>query len=431
MEHAIYSACQKDRTPGKVMARLALGQDPEVPAGALIRLRDIETVELSCPEELEIIVQHRTGGRRKRRHVVFGSVADRQAFLDAIQERLGEQFTGQVVDVPWPRAVLAPGLCLLAVCVLGCGAAWLASYWRAFPPPPPVGKAQQDELVRLLTWAGPQGVMLAAAVPFVLLSGWLMLRSLRPPRVYCLALSLAGLTQCDPSVTSETEKFTDLRAAEASVERSRRRNDRVIRFLKWLQVPLIIAAVACFVCMICLWHGKIAEQDLRSARKRSTVTSRKCERRCAPAKPGRSSTGSFLKSMPNSFDKRRPKKQRHTSDPWESWRMDHERSGQQSQRGSAWVLCLADQPGSPGLVAAAGGGRAFGRPSRNGDSCHYRAANTRGNPGMTEIAATKWRAPVSGSPKGVRCDSPGRSPGGNARHDPEAPKGRRYMDGRP
>ena len=124
--------------------------------------------------------------------------------------------------------------------ILAGGVAWLASHWRAFPPPPPVGKVDPDPLVSLLTWAGPANVLLAA-VPLVAgVWGWLVLRAVWPPRVYRLTLANGGGLPVDLGDVDEVDPLKDIEAADEAMRASAIRSQRASRLFIWVAIPLAI-----------------------------------------------------------------------------------------------------------------------------------------------------------------------------------------------
>jgi hypothetical protein len=188
LDRAIY-VVRDDKAPwDKVRGKLSQGIDPQLPLGDLIRLDGIDHVELRRPDATDPRIVYWKGSRIKRRGIDFESVEARDNFLAALEEQLGVPFVQAEEPMELRRAILTPLICLVVLWGLTIGSMLLSAHWIATPPPPTRG-GKQDDLVRLLTWAGPQGILLGAALPLVAVTGWFLLRAARPPRIQVLRLA--------------------------------------------------------------------------------------------------------------------------------------------------------------------------------------------------------------------------------------------------
>lgn len=190
-EHALYAACEQNLDVSVVLDGVARNQSPEVANEILVWLDAIVGFEMVRPTGAEIIMLHRVGDRVKRRSLSFESLDDKTKFLGLLEQHFGHAFHDNLVEMEWWPATRMPLLLMTLVGFIAAGVAWLAGYWQAFPPPPPMGKAEQDELVQLLTWVGPAGVVRAAVLPCTGLAGWMVVRLVHRPRVHLLTLSSA------------------------------------------------------------------------------------------------------------------------------------------------------------------------------------------------------------------------------------------------
>ena len=240
MENAIYSACKDGLQPSEVLDPLVQGQDPELPAADLIPLQQFEAIEFRRLDDWEIVVSYRKGRRLCRRHLVFASMHDRRDFFGAIERRLGRRLVCENVELDLVRATWIPGLCFLLLTFASGGVAWLASYWRAFPPPNPIGKAVPGPVVSLLTWAGPVNVLLVAAPLIIAVWGWLIARAVWPPRVYRLTLTDTRSSSVDLDHDATADPLTALEAADEALRATAARSERVIRVLNLATIPLVI-----------------------------------------------------------------------------------------------------------------------------------------------------------------------------------------------
>ena len=183
MENALYSACSEELEPAAVLGRLERGEDPEVPASTMIPIREFKAIEFTKRDDREIMLCYGRDDRLRRRHKVFGSMDDRRQFFVAIQKVLGQRLVCSREEVDLWRAVRLPGAIFLVVSLLAGSVAWLAAHWRAFPPPPPVGKVDPDPLVSFLTWAGPTNVLLAALPLAIAVWAWMVSRAVWSARL--------------------------------------------------------------------------------------------------------------------------------------------------------------------------------------------------------------------------------------------------------
>jgi hypothetical protein len=189
-EHAVYIVLpDDDRQYHHLRAKLVRGEDPEIPASRLIWLDSIDSLEISEGDEVGLHICYSVEGQSNRWSSEFPCGAGRSEFISAFEEYCGAHFSSEQKEVGLIRATAAPWSVLIAVLLLFACAVYASAYWTAHPPPPPVGKIEQDWLVRLLVWLGPSRLFLAVAVPFLLSLGWLLKRTIRPPRVRVLRKS--------------------------------------------------------------------------------------------------------------------------------------------------------------------------------------------------------------------------------------------------
>ena len=110
--------------------------------------------------------------------------------LAALEKQLGKSFDWIERPMSAGRAVSVPAVFIGVVVLLGYARiACLSAYWIANPPPPPRGKREQDDLVRLLIWAKPWGVMLAGAAATLPFLGWFGFRYYYPPTLQVLRIA--------------------------------------------------------------------------------------------------------------------------------------------------------------------------------------------------------------------------------------------------
>jgi hypothetical protein len=189
-EHAVYIVLPDDnRQYGNLRVKLAKGEDPEIPTSRLIWLDSIDSMETSEADEVALHICYTVNGKSNRWSSQFPCGAARSEFISALQEYCGAHFSSEQKEVGLIRATAAPWSVLIAVLLLFACAVYASAYWTAHPPPPPVGKIEQDWLVRLLVWLGPSRLCLVGAVPFLVSLGWLLKRTIQPPRVRVLRKS--------------------------------------------------------------------------------------------------------------------------------------------------------------------------------------------------------------------------------------------------
>jgi hypothetical protein len=191
MDRAVY-VVRHDKAPwDKVREKLESGIDPGLPLGDLIRIEEIERVEFRGAYATELQVVYRVGSRIKRRGIDFMSVEEREGFLYGLEGILGGSFQRTEERVDRRRAMRAPVIVLLILAAVTVAGMLLSWYWITNPPAP-LRTGKQDDLVRLLSWSGPQGVLLAFGIPLLISAFWLVLRVARPPRILVLRLETTG-----------------------------------------------------------------------------------------------------------------------------------------------------------------------------------------------------------------------------------------------
>ncbi len=164
----------------------------------------------------------------------------------AIQRRLKLRLVCDHVEVSLGRALAIPGLCFLLLAIVSGGVAWLASYWQAFPPPNPIGKATPDPLVSLLTWAGPVNVLLVTAPPMIAAGIWLAARAAFRPLIFRMTPAQTLISAADWDKIAPPDPLSDLDAAE------QKRQAALARSARWTPVLKLIACVQFVLYLIIL-----------------------------------------------------------------------------------------------------------------------------------------------------------------------------------
>jgi hypothetical protein len=189
-ERGVYVALSVDnRQCSDLVDTIARGAIPEIPAGRLVPLDSIESLEISESDELTLAFCYMADSRRLRRSTAFPTIAARDEFIALIEAYHGARFDSELRSVGFLRATMAPLIVLLMLGALFAAAAGASVYWTTHPPPPPVGETELDWLVRLFVWLGPSNLLLAGGVPSSVALGWLLKRAIRPPRVRVLSKS--------------------------------------------------------------------------------------------------------------------------------------------------------------------------------------------------------------------------------------------------
>ena len=166
------------------------------------------------------------------------------------------------------RATAVPLVVLILIVLLSATAIYASAYWTAHPPPPPVGRTEQDPLVKFLVWLGPLRLLLAGAVPFLISLGWLLKRTIQPPRVRVMTKSnrtISGIASASPA--SRGEYFDPLDHAD-SVEAL---NEPVPskRHYNWGRWALSVAVLA--FCLLLVFIGNLLEQSKKQAAKQEKL----------------------------------------------------------------------------------------------------------------------------------------------------------------
>ncbi len=186
MDRAVYVVAEKSAPWDEVRESLSSGMDPGLRLGVLIRLRDIERLELRERDGNVVDIAYWLHGRLKRRCAQFESLDDQDSFLAAMERQLGSPLVRQQTPMDVRRAIMMPAVLLIILSVLTVGGMLLSSHWIAHPPVPLRETGKQDELVQFLTWAKPAGILLAGGVPCMIVGAWLLFRALRPPEIVVL-----------------------------------------------------------------------------------------------------------------------------------------------------------------------------------------------------------------------------------------------------
>jgi hypothetical protein len=183
LEHALYLVREDSAPWEEVVRKLSQGEDPELPLGDLIRLDELVRIEMNSTDSKEITFVHISAGRTKRRAFDFQTTEERDELIAFLEQQIGITFTRRKCPLDSSRVIRTPAILAAIGGILFSLLAWLSAHWTANPPPPPRGEAEQDVLVRLLVWAGPERLLLVGAVVVVATLAWLASRVLWPPRI--------------------------------------------------------------------------------------------------------------------------------------------------------------------------------------------------------------------------------------------------------
>ena len=188
-EKALYVVHDNSTPWSEVIEKLSKGIAPDLAGECFIRLTDLLHVETASAVANQFALVYRSAGRVKRRDAVLATAGERDELLAAVENQLGKSGEWTQRPMSTARAVSVPTVFIGIIVVLSCAIAWLSAYWTANPPPPPRGKAEQDDLVKLLIWAKPLGVILAGAAVTLPFLAWFGFRYYHPPllRVFLIA----------------------------------------------------------------------------------------------------------------------------------------------------------------------------------------------------------------------------------------------------
>ena len=195
LERTIYAATRNDNVSwDDVVLKLVNGDDPGLPLKGLVRprawiipLASIHALEFSRPDAIDVDVIYSQGSTKTSSVLTFPTAAERDVFFAEAGQLLGCSFARSQRRRTFIGATWAPLTVLVIVTLLTVGAVFLSRYWIANPPPPIQRTGKQDEIVRFLTWAEPEGVLVGAAVPLVAAFGWFFFRTVWPPRITVLS----------------------------------------------------------------------------------------------------------------------------------------------------------------------------------------------------------------------------------------------------
>jgi hypothetical protein len=169
------------------VGRLEKGETLESPVFEVHALKDLHAAELHGEDRYLTLIWQTANGTIQS-GVDFVDVAHRAAFLSVLSGTVDKEFKESEREMTFSEATFWPFIFLAIALVLFGGLAWLSYYWTHHPPQPPRNKPKGDELVLLLTWAGPLRVALAGAIPVGGLLAWLMKRIAFRPLVKVLTL---------------------------------------------------------------------------------------------------------------------------------------------------------------------------------------------------------------------------------------------------
>jgi hypothetical protein len=184
MERALYILGGDPARWEKILEQVSQGVNLHL--GRLVRFDELERIEYRRSAETDLDLYYHVGPRSRTTNLYLASAEDREELFEGIQEQTGKLLVGVEGPMATHRAILAPAVVATLVALLLIGASYLSWYWIQNPPPPPRGKTKPDDLVALLTWAGPGGVLLAGILPIAAAVGWLAWRLVKRPRVVVL-----------------------------------------------------------------------------------------------------------------------------------------------------------------------------------------------------------------------------------------------------
>jgi hypothetical protein len=189
LENALYTVDENTAPWDEVVRKLARGETPDLPLGDLIRLDELVAVEMRSPSATAIRIVHSAAGRTKRRAIDFQTSDARDELIGGLERHFRKAFSWAQRSLDLPRTIWPPGVLAVLAGTLFSAVAWLSAHWTAHPPPPPLGKKEQDPLVRLLVWAGSERLLMVGAIAVLATLAWLTLRLVRPPRVFVIQVS--------------------------------------------------------------------------------------------------------------------------------------------------------------------------------------------------------------------------------------------------
>lgn len=183
LERSLYVVREDSAPWEEVVQKLSSGEDPDLPLGDLIRLDELVRIEMEGPEAKEIVFVHFSDGKTKRRPCDFGTTEERDELIACLERQIGKSFSRTQQPLGFPRAILTPAILAAIGGIFFSLTAWLSAHWTAHPPLPPRGRTEQDDVVRLLVWAGPERILITGAVVVVAILPWLASRVVWPPQI--------------------------------------------------------------------------------------------------------------------------------------------------------------------------------------------------------------------------------------------------------
>ncbi|WP_146401126.1 hypothetical protein [Pseudobythopirellula maris] len=115
------------------------------------------------------------------------------AFIKSIETARNIKLEDSYRAMRLGEAILFPCILFSIAILFVTGIAWLSHHWILHPPQPPRGKPEGDELVRFLTWAGPEKIALFGLIPVGFAATWLIKRVYHRPQVRVLSPVSASL----------------------------------------------------------------------------------------------------------------------------------------------------------------------------------------------------------------------------------------------
>ena len=130
-ERGVYVALPVDnRQCTDLVGTIARGAIPEIPAGRLVRLDSIDSLEISESDELTLAFCYMADSRRLRGSTAFPTIAARDEFIALIEAYHSARFDSELRSVGFLRATMAP---LIVLLMLGASS-------RRLPARPSIGR---------------------------------------------------------------------------------------------------------------------------------------------------------------------------------------------------------------------------------------------------------------------------------------------------
>ena len=186
LDHGLYVFVGDDTPWEGVLEKLEQGKDPDIQGAVTIHLSSIQYMEVPKSGDKWVTFYFMKDGRTTSTEVLFHDEATREDFIRMLELSQKHPLETSEEALSIGRSTLVPAICSAIALAATCGVAMLSAHWIANPPPPPQGKMEQDELVRLLVWAQPKGVGIVGGSLTLLLLAWVLLQIVSPPKMKVL-----------------------------------------------------------------------------------------------------------------------------------------------------------------------------------------------------------------------------------------------------